>query len=286
MNYILVVAATVLLALDFAISKQYQRSEGDSFTAGLRYNALNGLLTALIFLALSGFRPGFSLYSLLMAFAMSLCAMLYSILGLRVLKEGNTAIYSLFLMSGGMLLPYVFGLLFLNETLTIFRLLGVLMILAAVILSNRSKFRFQPTFYLFCAAVFLLNVMVSILSRCHQVNTAFASVSSTAFVMYSGVGKFVMSSVALAVQKKEKRARFSSGKVVPLIAGSALIGGVSYMLQLIGAKELPASVLYPIVTGGSIVFSALSGRVFFREKLTVYQRISIALCVIGTLLFL
>mgnify|MGYP003291970998 CR=1 FL=1 len=50
-----------------------------------------------------------------MAFAMATCAALYSLIGFRVLKAGNMSVYSMFLMSGGMLLPYVFGVLFLDE---------------------------------------------------------------------------------------------------------------------------------------------------------------------------
>ena len=62
--------------------------------------------------------------------------------------------------------------------------------------------------------------------------------------------------------------------------------GVFYGLQLMGAKALPATVLYPLVTGGSIVFSAFSGMIFLREKLSRRQITSIILCVAGTLLFL
>jgi multidrug transporter EmrE-like cation transporter len=68
--------------------------------------------------------------------------------------------------------------------------------------------------------------------------------------------------------------------------GAAAISGISYLLQLTGAKELPATVLYPMVTGGCIIFSALSGRIFFKEKLSTYQLVSIGLCFVGTLLFL
>jgi len=45
-------------------------------------------------------------------------------------------------------------------------------------------------------------------------------------------------------------------------------------------------VLYPMVTGGSIVFSALCGTIFYKEKITRTQWICIGLCVLGTLLFL
>lgn len=288
MNYILVILATILLAFDFALSKKYQALEGTAMAAGLKFNMLSGALTAIVFFALSGFRLEFSWFSLILAFAMSLCAMAYSIVGFRILKAGGMALYSLFLMLGGMLLPYIFGVLFLDESLTWLRVAGVVLIGAAVVFSGKTKYNFSPWIYLCCFVVFILNGAVSILSKCHQISLSFAPVSSTAFVMYSGIGKFLFSGLALCFCKKEKPAgEKSSGKQVFLIVlSSAVIGGVSYMLQLIGAKSLPATVLYPIVTGGSILFSALSGKVFFKEKLSAYQIVSIALCFAGTLLFL
>lgn len=286
LNYILIIIATVLLAFDFVLQKKYQAGEGADISAGLKFNALTGLFTALIFFALSGFKAEFSLFSIVLAFLMSLFGMLYVILGFKILKGNGMAVYSLFLMSGGMLLPYLFGVLFLNEPLTARRIIGVLIILLAVILSNKTKFKLKVSFFLLCLSVFILNGFVSIISKCHQINTTFNPVSSTALVMYSGIGKFIFSSVALLLYKSKGKLSFSPKNTVFIVVGSALIGGVSYMLQLIGAKELPATVLYPIVTGGSIVFSALSGKVFFKEKLSSYQLTSIALCFVGTLLFL
>ena len=57
MNYALVLMATVLLAVDFVLQNQYQRSEGADLVSGLTFNALNGLLTALVFWALLIFAP-------------------------------------------------------------------------------------------------------------------------------------------------------------------------------------------------------------------------------------
>lgn len=287
MYYLFVIAATVLLAFEFALSKKYQDYEGTALTAGLKFNALNGLLTTVIFFALSGFKAEFSLFSVTLAFFMSLFAIAYSIIGFRVLKTGNMAVYTIFLMSGGMLLPYLFGVLFLNESLTIYRTIGVVIILIAVILSNNTKYKLNAPFFVLCIIVFFLNGMVSIVSKCHQINTTFPSVRTPVFVMYSGICKCILSSVTLIICKTDrKQPVFSAKNTVWIVIGSALISGVSYMLQLIGAKELPATVLYPIVTGGSIIFSALSGKLFFNETLSVYQRISITLCFVGTLMFL
>lgn len=287
MNYIVVLFATVLLAFEFALSKQYQTSEGTTLSAGLKFNVLSGLFTAIIFFGISGFHAEFSLFSVILAFFQSLCAIAYSIIGFQVLKNGNMAIYSIFLMSGGMLLPYIFGVLFLKEPLTPLRVSGVIIILLAVVFSNKAKYTAQVSLYLLGIAVFVLNGLVSILSKCHQINTTFIPVSSTAFVMYTGIGKFISSFIVLLFCKKDcKQLSISSKNTFFIVLCSALISGISYMLQLIGAKGLPATVLYPIVTGGSIIFSTLSGMIFFKDPPSCYQLIGIVLCFIGTLLFL
>ena len=265
MNYILVLIATILLAFEFAFSKKYQESEGISLISGLRFNALSGFFTALIFFALSGFQFSFSLFSVVMAFLMSLLCMLYSIIGFKILRKGNMSLYSLFLMSGGMLLPYVFGILFLQEPLTLLRILGILFILAAVYLSNPAKGNLEKGQLALCVIIFLLNGFVSIISKCHQINVTFSPVDNTTFVMYTGICKCIMSSIALLFCKSaEAKYSFTTKKSIYIILGAACISGISYALQLMGAKALPASVLYPLITGGSIIFSTLCGKIIFR----------------------
>ena len=124
MDYILVVIATILLALDFALNKKYQSFEGTEMRAGLKFNVLNGICTAIIFFAISGFKLRFSLFSAILALAMAILCMTYNIIGFRILKKAGTAIYTIFLMSGGMLLPYLYGVFYLNEALSIFRIIG------------------------------------------------------------------------------------------------------------------------------------------------------------------
>lgn len=287
LNYILVLIATVLLAFEFAFSRKYQTMEGTAMAAGLRFNLLTGLCTAVIFFGLSGFRVEFSPFSLLVAMAAALCGTAYNVISFRILKSGGMALYSMFLMLGGMVLPYIYGILFLDEDLTILRILGLVVIAAAVVLSSRAKYRFGGKVYLWCALVFLLNGGVSILSKLHQIDTAHSPVSTSAFVMYGGMFRFLFCGLALlCMGKKAEKPTSKPLSILVVTVGAAAISGVSYLLQLTGAAALPATVLYPMVTGGSIIFSALSGLVFFREKLSTVQIISIALCFAGTLLFL
>ena len=73
---------------------------------------------------------------------------------------------------------------------------------------------------------------------------------------------------------------------VLLVVIAAATSGISFLFQLMGAENLPASVLFPIVTGGSIICTAIAGRVFFKEKLTKPIILGLILCLLGTCLFL
>lgn len=287
MNYIYVQLSAALLAFEFALNKKYQALEGVSTIAGLRFNALSGLLSALIVWIFSGFQLEWSAFSLGLAFCMALCCITYSMIGFRILKQGGLALYSTFLMSGGMLLPYIFGIVFLNEMLTPLRVLGILAVLAAVILSNFSKQKANRKHLPLCVAVFVLNGFVSIISKCHQITDSNLAISSSGFVIYSGIGKCICSTLAILLYNRGCSVLAVTHKTSFFVAaGASAVGAASYLLQLVGAKALPASVLYPVVTGGSILFSAVAGRVFFQEVISKRQIISIVLCVIGTLLFL
>ena len=289
MYYMMLTASALLLGADFALNKIYQRINGTAPKAAFLFNSLLGLITAVIFFCINGFRLDFSLYSLAMAGAMSLIVMGYNIIGFRLLRSGTMAMYTLFLMTGGMVLPYIWGLLFLNEEFSLLRTGGLIVILLGVVLSNFGGERVNIKQIVMCVAVFVLNGFVSIISKMHQSQATFDSVNSAEFIILGGIFKFLLAGILFFVFKNKdssERTAVSLKKAVIIITASALIGGVSYMLQLLGAKALPATVLYPFITGGSIVFSALAGVTLFKEKLSAKLIISVMLCFAGTLMFL
>ena len=289
-HYKLVILATVLLAVAFAFQKRYQQKQGTDLKVGLTFNAVVGLVTAILFWGVNGFAVKFSFYAIIMAACMSICLLSYTILGFKVLKEGNMAFYTMFLMTGGMVVPYVWGVLFLNESLSVLRVLGLLIIVAAIILSNCSTVKSTPGTLGLCIVIFFLNGGCSVISKLCQIPGAYGVVEATEFVMWTGITRFLLCSAVLLILKfkthQENGEKSDFRAVLPIIVGSAVVSGISYMLQLIGAANLPATVLYPIVSGGSIIFSTIAGILCFKEKPGTFQKISVALCFIGTCLFL
>lgn len=287
--YLMMIFATLLLAVEFSLQKLYQKQCGTSPRAGLTYNAICGLINAVVFFAVNGFRLEAPLFAVLMALCMSLCLVGYTLLGFRVLKAGNMALYTMFLMTGGMTVPYVWGLVFLDEPFSILRLLGLVVIIAAIVLSNLGDKRSNMKILLLCCIIFFLNGGCSVSSKLSQTENPYGVVSPMVFVCLTGILRFVLCSIALPFTKKsddQVPQAFPFRKILPIILCAAIVNGTFFALELVGAANLPASVLYPIVSGGSIIFSTFAGVLLFHEKPTLYQKIGIGLCFFGTCLFL
>lgn len=301
--YIMLLIATILLAGNFAITKLYQKRAGTSLKAGFLFNILGGLFTFLFFVGANGFKIHFSFYSILMASLFSLMLVSYTIIGFRILKNGSMALYTLFLMTGGMTVPFVWGLFFLDEEFSWLRLVGLCLLIFTVALTafDGKRSKTAPSTILMCAVIFFLNGFTSIFSKMHQIEQSFDTVNTTEFVALTGLTKFALSAIAyvaiLLIEKKKAKTDApiseqaaepicKAGTLIALVVISTVLSGVSYFFQLIGASNLPATVLYPMITGGSTLFSALVGILIFKEKPSKVVVLSVILCFIGTLMFL
>ena len=85
--YILVVLSAVLLAVDFLIVKLYQRAEGTSPEKVFRFNFFIGLFTVVIFFFIGGFKIEFTAFSAVLALVMTSIAILYTLIGFKILLE-------------------------------------------------------------------------------------------------------------------------------------------------------------------------------------------------------
>ena len=94
--------------------------------------------------------------------------------------------------------------------------------------------------------------------------------------------------VLKATAAKGKKQNFNISLLFPLLLVIiySAIGGISSYLQLVGAKNLPSSVLYPMITGGTVVLSGIFALICFGEKPSRREWIGMGLCLVGTCFFL
>lgn len=286
--YILLFLSAILLATDFLIAKLYQKGEGNSPEKVFRFNLFIGLFTAIIFFFINGCKFEFTWFSGIMALVMTSLAILYTLIGFQVLASEGTAYYSFFLMTGGMCVPYVWGLLFLDEQFSVLRMAGLGLIIGSAFVIYVGKQKLSGKIIAMCAGIFLLNGFVSVISKEHQISEM--AVSSAAYVILTALVKVILCGGILIIYRIRKKRDYKKQQInlkpMLLLGASALVSGLSYLLQLNGASSLEATVLYPIVTGGSIVFTAIAGWLVLKEKPTKPLIFGLIFCTVGTCLFL
>ena len=290
-DYLPILLSVVLLAFGFILQKAYQKRSKDTIEGGIDFGIISAGFSIILLIVTSGFSISFTWFSAINAVMKSACCLAYTIIGFWIMKKGSVAIYMLFLMSGGMLVPSVWGWIFLDEEPRLMHILGLIIILVSIILNNIGKEKFNVKVLLMCCAVFVLNGFVSVFSKLHQVNTTYDMVPTLDYTMLSMVASLAMSLVLKAVLSfkkatKVKAKRKFSWIPIIIVAVYSVLCTFSSILQLEGAKNIPASMLYPMITGGSIALTGVFALIFFKEKLTVRGWISVVLCCAGTCLFI
>ncbi len=299
-----------MFAGQIVFTKFYQARSGGSRRASFLYPVLAGGISTLFFLCLNGFHVEVSGFTLLMAAMLAFFTSVTVILGVVAVSYGRMAVYSLFLMLGGMLLPFFYGLIFLNEALSVCRGIGIVLLIVSLILpvlkgGEKQSGGNKKIFILLCLFIFVCNGGTSIVSKIHAIDPRATGTNDFLILAFAFVT--VMSAIVYGVYYLVERKKQSSadslstggdsapaaqrtGKktlliLLAFVAGYAISNGLGSMLQLICAESVPASALYPFTSGGTVVLSTIAGRVIFREKLSPLVLAGIALAFVATVLF-
>ncbi len=303
--YIFILIALLLLSLQFTANKAYSSICGNTPKASMIFTTCSGFASAVIGLLysfVSHEKITVTPYSLLMATLIGIFCCTYLTIGLKIMELGSLSVFTMFLMLGGMLIPYLFGVIYLKEPVSVARIIGVVILILSLIfpvIARRDSGKSGKLFFILCLSVFLLNGGIGIVTKLHQVSDVTKS-GTASFSFISNIANGVISAIILLimilkskksqpVENTTKAAEPNSKKlltVVLILVAYAFCNGVSYILQLISAEHLPASVMYPIMTGGSVVLSAVAGRVFFGEKPDKTSLMGLLLSFAATFLFL
>ena len=300
-DYIFILLAVVCFAAQFAFTKLYEDNVGQSGTGSLVMLVGTSLVGALIFFFATGCKVQFSPISLIWGAVFAIIMIPYYMIGIKVLSLGSLAIYSMFMMLGGMLVPFFYGILFLSEDISIGKILGTVLLTVFIVLqaiwqedaSGSKKKGTKKTKYLFfilCLVIFFINGMTGVVAKAHSISEG--AVDESSFTVIYCAMTALLSLVILLFSclknRKEKAVHIKAALRPKPILIMALLGAAAYggnFLQLLAADTVPASVQFPLVSGGVIVLSALVSAFCFREKVSKKEWISVAGAFVSTFLF-
>lgn len=284
---ILIYILTVVSARTESALGKYNGMRGGK---AVGFNVSKSLLAAVFSLALVFLSGGIAFHGETIVYSVfyGIFLSVSMVAGLKALSLGSMAITST-VVSFSLVIPTLFGLLFLNETIGILGIIAFLLLALSLLLLNykKSSNPVSGECWFYSILTMIMNGGCSVIQKLHQ--TAFPGEYSSEFMFFGMSSVFVfLSLVAIfdAIKNKSadkpRSAVFKWTALLGAMAGTCN-GLCNYLTLCLAAME-NASVMFPILSAGNAVGSCLVGYLVFKERLTKLQLFSISLGIISVIL--
>ena len=242
------------------------------------FNALKSTSALILFLAMALFGFRFHLPTMLFGFSYGACLCLSMHAGYNALCLGPMALTSM-LASFSIVIPLFFGVTVWNETLGGFKITALVLLVFAILMINIDKFKKDAKtdggyaiWLVFVALTFLSNGFCSVIQKQHQ--NLYPESYSREFMLFAVLLSSVVFTTAALIKAKPKEILASRGKRYGVISGIA--NGLLGFFTLVLSSLEDTTVLFPIISAGTILASLFCGRLIFKEKLKAHHYLALA----------
>ena len=252
----------------------------------LLFNALKSVPPFLFFLILTV--PKFQMhwptvgYSVL--FSLLLCVSMHC--GYRALCVGPMSLTSL-IVSFSLIIPSLCGIVAWGEPVTAAKIIGFVLLFAALLFTNSgallhrgNREDFSPRWAVYTGLTLVSNGVSAVVQKIHQ--TKYAGEYLNEFMLFATLTASILFCVLLVAGHRWQNWKTVRGKGYGVLAGLTNSGMHYLTLALAGMEN--ASVLYPVISAGTIAASMLCGRFLFKEKQNVPRLIGFVLGITAVIL--
>lgn len=279
MYYAFILLSVVLFGASFAMNDAYRKMRGSGFKISSEFSLVAAIPGFFILLFMNGFRFEYTPFSLVMAVLAAFNGLAFSFCSFKALGKINLSLYALFSMLGGMALPFLQGILFYHEPLTVSKGVCFLFIVAALLLTlERGEKKNGTVYYI---GVFVLNGMSGVLTKIFT-STDLPKTSATGYSLLTNIATLVLSALVLLILYRQKTPKHTP-RSVGVAAAGGVISRLGNLLLVVSLAHVDASVQYPMVTGGTMIVSTLIAFFDKRRRPSKKELASVALAFLGML---
>ena len=281
MYYFLIVIAVVMFGGSFALKDEYRKLRGSSVKTSFQFSLTGGIGGLILLFIINGISLKYTPFTLIMAGLSAANGFLFTLCAFKALGKTNLSVYSLFSMLGGMVLPFLQGIIFYGEPLTVAKSIcfALIVISLAFTIEKGSK----DGGFIYYAGVFIFNGMSGVITKIFT-SSPYPKASATDFTMWATIVSIVVSLIVLLTVFRKKSAEEKPQTFISetLCVSSGTINKIGNLLLVIALAHVDASVQYPMVTGGVMIMSTVIS-LLGKNKPTVKQIISVAIAFVGLL---
>jgi uncharacterized membrane protein len=240
------------------------------------YSAMMIAFAMLVFFIIAKFKFEFSASFLpyALAFGISyLCAILCSSFAISC---GPLSLTSLFI-SFSMLIPALYGIIFLGDDMTVFFYVGLVLLVISLILINAKNetVKITPKWIILVSIAFVSNGMCSVFQTMQQ--RACGGKYKSEFMICALAIAFVTLFVIGMTVSRERIRELRSCISFAAVSGSSN-AALNYFIMILQGMLSPA-ILFPSYSAGAMLIMYVVSRFIYREKLSIVQSVGYAVAV-------
>jgi len=184
--------------------------------------------------------------------------------------------------SYSLLIPTCYGLIVLNEKLSVFGMVGIVALLISIYLINdkKEKAKFSLKWVIALAVLFVGNGMCSTIQKMQQM--ACAGQYKNEFMIISLGIVTVVSAIMCLIRREKVPRKFMACVGFGTVTGVA--NGIANLLVMVLTGSIPNAILFPSISAGGIVVSFLIAIGIYKERLTRQQLIGYAIGTVSVIL--
>lgn len=210
---------------------------------------------------------------------------IYQFTYMKSLMNGPTSITAI-ICNMCIILPVSYSFIFLNESVTIYKIIGTALILITLIFLNfRQKNDKKPSkFWIFFVILAFLSAGFSKVVQAYF-NTLDCSTQNNEFLAISFITTGLITLLGAVMYKPKLKITYEFNIITTLLTLAVGITLAFYnVLVMISLSHINGSIFFPVTAGLGIILFALYGIIFNKERINIYQTIGIISGIIGIVL--
>jgi len=263
---------------------------GDKSRSSQIYSIFYGLIVGIVTIIIAGFRFSPSPVTLLLGAVNGIVLVAYNTFLLQAAAKGPYSIVMIFNLSGGVLLPLFYSVLVDGDSLSVWQLLAIAVMVVSFVLINmepkseKGGEKVSRVFILLCALLGIANGVYGILMNCQQkaaekLSIAPEGLERTEMIIVTFAVSAVAAFILLLINSKGKclpdfrqTPKSALFMVLASVSAAAAVNMMMYALSLINV-----AVLFTLDNGGVLLVSVLWSVIFYKEKLNPIKIVGLIL---------
>ena len=291
MKYVFLIMQPFSAAIVNVMQKQYKTETAANIAADGVYVLISMVVSLVLYGSLERWKIAFEPYTALYALALAVLAILSSFVQLAAM--GRTSVISITVSnnSGAIIIPVLYGVLFLNEKVSAFKAAAVILLVLAVCVPLKDTGRLgrrekSGAAAILCVVLFVISGLVTVLYKIYASDSRV--LSENMFCFWANVIMVPMLLGTIFFQNSRNEIadglKKIKGKAYILAFMSCLFNGAVPLLSMAALKEINMG-LYTVVSNSFLlIFAVLMSGIMLKEHINKSAVLSVALSLSAVML--